>query len=615
MAPTKPKCQQKKRVIIKKSSVTLYDDDWTQESTEEMYDTEQVGKKDATDIVLFVSVDQYQHLDGSAGYPTRIITRNDIMPRRAKAEIWRAAEAAGLSAKPYRSVTEQSEKERLATLTADLRASYPRWSYCAGYALLDCAKTAGVDPPTDLKMAHNGKERQKHYWLCVGPAYDETWQFQNFLFHAHLNFGGKEEWEEKVEKLMWKCYADSFTKLKIEATHTGSPGFPSCLGVHPDALTKDAKKELYFAFQAAGLDGMPCGPTFDLSTEEGRALATEMELKLEELQALMEDNYPEWSSPAARVLLECAKEAESTPPEALVESWDPKDKRKPRYFQTCGPFFNNQEHFNTFIRLIHERYEGGKEAWDDQVEKLMWKCHAVVKGGSNTVKLEQKKRRHEKKMKEQARAFASLSDRGSEEAVSEASDDSSSHSSQKRVAGATDRELAMSLKARESIEDFIESSCQSAYMEATAKDGSTAAPADQNLAEMLKHKSLIVAVFKDDEQEGAKEVSPSPLNRKGGTADDAIELSDDGDSDDSEKDTDIPSKAPLRAANAKRKLPMEGKRKSPSEEAEPAKVKKEYAGRMASTYMKACEDDRRLPDVEFYEMLLKQDKKDMENSK
>jgi len=561
-----------------------YYDDWTRENDEDTNDTKQVGKKDETEAKTFVPVDRYHIHRGKVGTASTIVTRNDITTPRVMREFWFVLEAAGLSERPYRAGIVASEEERLALLTAELRENYPRWSHSAAFALLDCAKQAGVNPPHDLQIAYDGKKGPFHYWLCVVPAYDEPGQFKLFMDQVHLRFGGKENWDENVENFMWECYRETFTQLGIPVPVVGSAGQSGMLKLRPDALTEDAKKELYLAFQAAGVDGIPHRTVLDDSTEEGRAFQSYVQKNLQELQAQMEESYSKWSPAAARFLLACATEADCTPPDALVQLWDPKNKRKPRYFQTCGPFFNNQKHFETFMALIYKKYEGGKEAWENEVEKLIWYCYSIVDGGKNSHKGSQRKERSKKKIEAQAQLIASLTGGNK----SQAADDGASASG----------------------------------TESTLHDtgGSPAASADSNLAEMLKNKKIIDEAFKDDEQEGTKEVTPSPLNRKGETADDAIELCDESDSEDPKDNSTLPFEAPserreTRAAALKRKLFKKGKRKPPSEKAEPAKVKKEYAGKMASTYLQGCERDRRAFNVEYYEILLKQDEKDTENSK
>jgi len=137
---------------------------------------------------------------------------------------------------------------------------------------------------------------------------------------------------------------------------------------------------------------------------------------------------------------------------------------------------------------------------------------------------------------------------------------------------------------------------------------------------MLQNRTIVDKYFKNDAQNGTAKVSPSSLNRSGETAENALDLCHKSDSDHSNDKTKLSpegfsNKRETRATSTKRKLLAKGKKEKNSKKAELAKVKKEYAGKMASTYMKACERDNRAPNVEYYEMLLKQDLQDMENNK
>jgi len=172
------------------------------------------------------------------------------------------------------------------------------------------------------------------------------------------------------------------------------------LVIFPDRLTQEGQKELFAAYRAAGVDGLPYRLPYGHLSDEARTPREEEDKKLDLLRAQVQHKYPKWSHAAAHFLVDCATVANGIVPQELWGSFDPrKSGRVKRYFRTCGPFLRSREHYDMLMDLVYKKYEGGKEAWDEQVAKVMWNAHTVV-GGS--IQRQQTSRRRKKREDERA---------------------------------------------------------------------------------------------------------------------------------------------------------------------------------------------------------------------
>ena len=183
----------------------------------------------------------------------------------------------------------------------------------------------------------------------------------------------------------------------------GPVGQASALVVRADIFTGKVKKELYRALEAAGIVRAPVRSIPGDSEEDQKLHEQEDQVRAHREEKLRQEGG-RWSRAAARAISACARALNRNLPAELVVAQGKLRGEKPKHWRFHGPAIDELEFWDAYEHYLYRNFTGGKNAWQQQVESVMWNSYDQAHVAHLKKKAQQKEDRKNKKQRQEVEA-------------------------------------------------------------------------------------------------------------------------------------------------------------------------------------------------------------------